>query len=490
LALAALWASGCAAPEDGDGVQVIAPGDITQDTGPTASAGDFAPTYDVAKLLEVGPLRDPDQVEVLLKATGVSTTDLGVRRIGFAFRSQVWHSNAWDHLCVAYVPPNLSPDLEGVWAIVQEATADLEPGDPIDLEFAERTALEVGVPVIVLGQLPQPSSLAPELDPDLASDFPSCFGRQLALDELAECARELAWASGDLKWSLDLPMARAYLRAMTAAAELESELAEAGVTDVPLTKPTRFAILGAGDRGRAAWLSAALDDRVAGVWVGAFDEGRLDAYWTNVALVWGDPAAAEWLAFLETSFGWHWRTLTDVATYMERLGDRPATFVRGTNDPVYPLGSLLIYSASLPNNLETIYVPNRGHGYAYPEAVASWRALVRRAGGLAKRAEVALSTNSAGGAVALAAQPTGDIAVSSCVAHHALVPVGAGDRDFRQASWSSAPMTAPTTPGGPWTASLDVTGKTWAAVAACEGLDAAGSARSVTSAPRLSWMQQ
>lgn len=335
-------------------------------------------------LLKTEAMRSPEQLNLQVKGANVKMMDdpAGVWLVPFAFRSHVWHGNPWDHPAVLYVPQALAAGGATALVVMQQGTPDLDSGlgTNIDDDFGARTAAQLGLPVLVLGQVPDDTMFSPQESATLSEAHPECFNRLLQQGDLDECAVELTVESKNPKWSLTVAMAKSYLRAITAVDELDGALAKAEVTEVPALSPQRVVLAGAGRRGRALWFAAAADDRVAGIYVAGADAGDLPRFWELVAGVSSKSAeqdeAAAWIELLDGPLGGWWQSMEDPAALAPALGDRPALVARGTNDPTSPVGATALYVDALPAGTQVALVDGYGLGVATPKHLEAFRGFV------------------------------------------------------------------------------------------------------------------
>ena len=370
----------------------------THDTGEGADGGaDFDAAADATvpdpdakapvvpgDLLPAEAIASPDQLNLQVKGANVKLMDdpAGVWLVPFAFRSHVWHGNPWDHPAVLYVPQTLAAAGASSLIVMQQGTPDLDAGvdTNIDEDFGARTASLLGLPVLVLGQVPDDTIFNPVESESLSSGYPECFNRLLQQGDLDECATRLTVASKSPKWSLTVAMAKSFLRALTAVEALGDALAKAEVTDVPKLTPKHVVIAAAGRRGRALWLAAAADTRVEGIYVAGADAGDLPKFWELVAGVSSKAAelseANGWIELLGGSLGGWWRSMEDPVSLAPLLTDRSILIARGANDPTSPVGATALYVDALPKGTQVAVVDNYGLGVATPKHLEAYRAFV------------------------------------------------------------------------------------------------------------------
>ncbi|GMV40704.1 MAG: hypothetical protein AMXMBFR64_24200 [Myxococcales bacterium] len=353
-----------------------------EDVADVAQAPDAKAPVVVAELLPAESIQTAEGLNLQLKGANVKLLDepAGVWLVPFAFRSHIWHGNAWDHPAVLYVPQVLAPDGASALVVMQQGTPDLDAGVDvsIDDDFGAGTAALLGLPVLVLGQVPDDTIFNPKESPPLTDAFPDCFNRLLQQKDLDDCATLLTLESANPKWSLTVAMARTYLRAITAVAELPAALQKAEVAGIPVLAPARVVLAGAGRRGRALWLAGAADTRVKGLFVAGADAGDLPAFWALVRAVSAKAAeqqeADRWAETLAGPLGVWWRSMDDPATLAPSLAGRAVLIARGTNDPVSPLGATALYAPTL--DARTALVDGYGLGVATGKHLEAYQGFV------------------------------------------------------------------------------------------------------------------
>ncbi len=427
-----------------------------------------ASAFDPVTLFDTDVLRDPSQVEVAVNKELIEPTSSGGWMIPFLFRSQVWNGAPWDHPCRLYLPPGLSPQ-PLPWAFIHELPPDMDGGDvSVDLAFGQELADALGIPVVVIGALPPAVRIASPGFEDLAANHPDCFDTLLGAPTLLACARQLLLDTGDLRWAIELPLARALVRTVTAAHALPQAVAKAiadgGPEVPPLTAPSLAIVGAAGERGRALPLAALLDDRIAGIWIAEADMADFDAFFDLVATRWGGqhPEWGDvhaWQEFLATDAGAAWKTVADPAGYWNRLEGRAVEIVRTANDSRFPLGALAAYANALPSNTEVRVIARGSYTFATKEHLASWRRLVWRVlhGGPPVRVEVDV-TPSASGEATVTARVHGlpPHANTKALAWWTHAQSTVEDADLRDAEWVSSPLALARGAGGTWSGTSSV----------------------------------
>lgn len=471
------------------------PGTVGQESGSGEESGDedFEAVFDVTSLFDMADITDAGKLNLELKKDVVQLHDGGLAwMVPFAYRSGYFLS-PWDHPSVLYVPLEMNPERAGTIAIIQQGTDDLEPGLNVDEEFGLKTALELGVPVAVVGKLPHSTYFSPIQSLfGIADEFPQCFETPLVGSLLMWCSDQISVKSMNNKfsWSVHLALARAWMRSITALTEIPGRLEEFEDKPVPAFTVERVVMGGAASRAEALWLAAAIDDRIDGLWIVASDRVNWRDFYHRMQESWGawlpeDPA--EKLLLIDSDFGVIWRSLRDPLGFMDLVSDREIAIVRGTHDGLAPVGSIQGYLSELPADATYQLIPAVGHAMATPAHVASWRAFVRRVSddepSARPQATFALNDDVVEVEVRMAANVTVDS--SEAVVHLTDVHAVEDDRDLRDAVWSAFPLLAQGVNGEGmrvWTGSFSPQPIHWAAFVEVSGFGA-----TVTTSPHLSW---
>jgi len=456
----------------------------------------FEPVIDVTEFFSIDELMDPTGLNLQIKKDVIKEVDSGgVWLVPFAFRSQIWHGNPWDHPSVLYVPFEINPSFAGTVAIIQQGSDDLDFGLNIDVGFGENVARELGVPVVVLAKVPHPTLFNEVESASLAAEFPSCFGGLLVEDGLHACGDSLTRSSEKFKWSVDLAMARAYMRAITALEGIPALLMEVEDLTLPSFQVERAVLGGAGKRVRALWLSAVSDSRVEGLWLAASDKANLSSFYKNMWDVWSGffpfVAPSSELDFFQTDFGREWRSMADPYGYMESLEDLSVALVRGSNDGFSPLGSYARYADRLPANHGYQIVGNYGYGMASTQHTKSWKGLITQVGSGSSTflTGIQIDAEQDGSTVHVTSNvPAGEDGVIVANLYYTATQVMTDDADMRDAVWSAVDLitdnvAGSTTYAGSFPTPLDH----WATYLEIEYYDKNGSVQVVTSPPLLSW---
>jgi len=129
-----------------------------------------------------------------------------------------------------------------------------------------------------------------------------------------------------------------------------------------------FIIAGASKRGWTAWLTAAVDPRIAGVAPIVIDMLNMPAQIKLQQATFGglseqvkDYTDIDLAGRLGSDLGRNLLATVDPYSYRERL-TQSKLIVLGTNDRYWPLNALNLYWDELPAPKQVLYIPNQGHG--------------------------------------------------------------------------------------------------------------------------------
>ena len=180
-------------------------------------------------------------------------------------------------------------------------------------------------------------------------------------DSLQARSFDLALSTGDFTWALMAPMTKAVIRGMDVIQEfLQQRYLGAAVVK-------EFVLTGHSKRGHIAWLTAALDERVAGVAPVSYDLLNVPAQLALQETSWPAPspeqdANVEFDLYTryKTDTGAHLIADVDPYAYRDRLAI-PALILVGTGDPYSCSDSVNLYLNDLPGDTRIFYAPNTGH---------------------------------------------------------------------------------------------------------------------------------
>ena len=166
-------------------------------------------------------------------------------------------------------------------------------------------------------------------------------------------------ATGDTDWPLLFPMVKSAVRALDTVRDYSKQ--ENG------QEIRRFVVAGASKRGWTTWLTAAVDERVAGIAPMVIDMLNMRQQTAWAAKVYGrqseqirDYTDAGLVGGKEDPRRAQLREWVDPYSYRARYR-MPKLILLGTNDPYWTVDSLRHYWADLPEPKLVYQTPNAGH---------------------------------------------------------------------------------------------------------------------------------
>jgi PhoPQ-activated pathogenicity-related protein len=183
---------------------------------------------------------------------------------------------------------------------------------------------------------------------------------------------------GDERWPAQFPMTKSAVRAMDAATAF---LASEGVAQ------NRFVVAGGSKRGWTAWLTAAVDARVAAVVPIVIDLLNMEPSFEHHHRAYGffSPAIRDYERMGIMDWAGHPRyrelvAMVDPYAHRDRL-TMPKFLINATGDEFFLLDSSQFYFHDLSGEKHLRYVPNTGHSLAKSDAresmVAFYDAVLR-----------------------------------------------------------------------------------------------------------------
>lgn len=346
----------------------------------------------------------------------------GAELVELRLVSQTWRGTKWKHQLVLIRPRNLTDPEHallviggGRWSDELESeapTTELPSGAGVFIGIAEAA----GSVVAVLGTVP----------------FQPLLG--LTEDRLIAHTFNRFLAEGDPDWPLLFPMVKASVRAMDAIQEAGTETWGIGIES--------FTVTGGSKRGWTAWLTAAADPRVSAVAPIVIDALNMAEHFPYQTEVWGAPSARIYPytdlgldEILASERGRALREAVDPYAYRSVL-TMPKLVINASNDAYFPLDSVNLYWAGLPEPKWLLEVSNEGHSIeevsrALPSIVALHRAESEGTELPAVRWENELGDT--GYRLCVAAAPEPDRIL--------IWKAESDDRDFRDATWRLAAST-------------------------------------------------
>lgn len=341
--------------------------------------------------------------------------------------SQTWRDVVWKHQLFIVQPSSVAASTRHALLLIaggdwKEELDHAPPAAPLPNAAAiiAHVAEQLATPVAVLLQVPaQPILEGRREDALIAHTF----------DRYLE--------THDDHWPLLLPMVKSAVRAMDAVQHVVAERWSVNVES--------FTVTGASKRGWTTWLTGAVDPRAEAIAPMVIDMLNIGAHLRHQVAVWGntsdkinDYTERDLHRRLETPPGRQLQQIIDPYHYLERL-QQAKLIICGTNDRYWPLDAANLYWADLLGPKWMLYVPNNGHGLRdLPRVLGALHGLHRHATGRAALPVLKWSHTEAGDASIL--QVRSGVEASRGVAWVAR----SATRDFRDAAWTSVPMT-----GGP-----------------------------------------
>ena len=346
-----------------------------------------------------------------------------VRAIGARLTSQRWRGEAWRHDLSLIIPDKLRHREAAVLVILGGVNG--QPAPRLDSPAADAlitAARQLGAVIVVLQQVPNQPLLGERYEDALiARTF------RMYLDGEGR--------EGVDTWPLLLPMVKSATAAMDATQQIAADEADLDIE--------RFVVTGASKRGWTTYLTAAADDRVAGIAPMVIDMLDLPAQMRQQLATYGrfSPMIEEYqregvMSALTTPRGSELVSIVDPFAYRDRL-TMPKLIVLGTNDPYWTVDSSSVYFDELPGPKALLYSPNNGHRVglealptmlAFMDAALGGEALPgltweREAGGVEVRWPTGAGVKAEGEG---GAEATGAV----------LWRAESADRDFREVQWS------------------------------------------------------
>lgn len=264
----------------------------------------------------------------------------GMEVIDIDLTSQKWHGILWKHRLRVFVPKKSAhPDIS-----LLLITGGNGRGSESQM-IGQLLAKETGAKVAILSGIPaQPLFDGLKEDALIAHTFVKFY------------------ETGDETWPLLFPMTKAAIKAMDAVEELSALRWE--------TKVERFVVTGASKRGWTTWLTAAMDDRVAGMIPLVFDNLNFQVQMKHQIESWGkfshkihDYTDRGLQKLMSTEKGKKLVDLVDPWVLRnDRLARVPKLLINGTNDQYWTVDALNHYWDGLEGENSLLYAPNSGHG--------------------------------------------------------------------------------------------------------------------------------
>lgn len=321
-----------------------------------------------ATLFDLAAIRDEStlETEIIRNEVVESTARAGkrIRIIHLKFTSSVWHELTWSHRAHIYVPEHYRPDgsvgiIGTAWEFFEEgyeraSIQETELGT--EAEYAEGTALDLGMPIMIF------SVPGENINGMHESDLMGYAGLKL-------------FETGDLTWYGYYPIVSAYLRAITLCRSL------------PEIDSRRAVLYGCSKRGHAVCIASGVDpERVAGVMTACYPGGN---HLYNIAMKFADfgpdiggPAedrsgpgyqpASVLLRTLYTPVGLQTLTTYDPYFWREKIQSSYLIAI-GTNDEFYGLGAPNEMLQMFNGDKAFLAVDNLPHTWVSQKHLIAWR---------------------------------------------------------------------------------------------------------------------
>jgi PhoPQ-activated pathogenicity-related protein len=361
--------------------------------------------------------------------TSTAWREVAAGRVGTAdyveylLTSQTWRGIQWKHQLFLLRPANMKQDVRqgflfihgGRWRAEYEGERK-QAALPREALLFVRLAETIGAPVAVLRQVP----------------FAPLFER--TEDALIAYTFDQYLQTGESDWPLLLPMVKSSVRALDATQSIVRERWGATLES--------FTVSGASKRGWTAWLTSAIDKRVAAVAPMVIDVLNMRAQLDHQRATWGelsdeirDYSAIDLPARLASDRGRKLLAAVDPFSYRREL-TRPKLILLSTNDRYWPLDALDLYWSELPAPKHVLYVPNQAHDLNDIDRVIGALSALHRY--TARGATLPQTTWSFGSDA-----KTLRIAIEAARAPQRVTIWSATSRtrDFRDAHWASRPCT-------------------------------------------------
>jgi PhoPQ-activated pathogenicity-related protein len=295
-----------------------------------------------------------------------STARVGkkVRIIHLEFTSSVWHEFVWSHRAHIYVPEDRRPEgnvgiIGTAWEFFEEGSERAliqETGLGTEAEYAEGTALDLGIPIMIFAVPGE------DINGMHESDLMGYAGLKL-------------FETGDLTWYGYYPIVTAFLREITLCRSL------------PGIEARRAVLYGCSKRGHAVCIATGVDpQRVAGVMTTCYPGGN---HLYNIAMKFADfgpdiggPAedrsgpgyqpASVLLRTFYTPIGLQTVTTYDPYFWREKIQSSYLVAI-GTNDEFYGLGAPNEMLQMFNGDKAFLAVDNLPHTWVSYKHLIAWR---------------------------------------------------------------------------------------------------------------------
>lgn len=285
-----------------------------------------------------------------------STPGFGYTTHVLELTSQTWLTSAevdhpiWEHQLTIFVPSQLSTTTA---VLVVDSGSNDEPFPEINSTLGTASVL-IGAVVADLRIVPnQPLQFRDE-------------ARERSEDAIIAYSWDKYLRGHGEDWPAQLPMTKAAVRAMDAVTEF-SKSSDGGANNID-----RFVVTGGSKRGWAAWLTAAVDERVVAIAPAVSDLLNLGPSLADHWQAYGFWAPALKDYEEKGIMAWFWSEpmrnllqMIDPYEYRERL-TMPKYVINAAGDQFFLPTSSQFYFDDLPGPKYLRYVPNVSHGLDEP----------------------------------------------------------------------------------------------------------------------------
>lgn len=268
--------------------------------------------------------------------------------LALSLQSQTWRRIPWKHRLFVFFPAS---DSAQTGFLTLQIGFDVNQAQVALQQLSQAT----GVPCAILCDIPNQPLFDGRLE-----------------EELLNYTFEQFLATKDSTWPLLLPMVKATVRAM--------DVLQAVSQRHHLAFLKQFVVAGHSKRGHTAWLTAAVDPRVAGLIAQGFNTLHSAVQIPHYLATYGTLdqsalAAKRVIDQINTPTGQQLLEIVDAYTYRQQL-TMPKLVIVGTNDDYTPVDALNLYWPGLSGSKSVLALPNTGHVGAnhdprlYPTAYA------------------------------------------------------------------------------------------------------------------------
>jgi len=287
-----------------------------------------------AALHDLAKLRDAATLDAKISRDAVTPSlackGKKMRSVTLNFHSITWQGEEWRHDAVIYFPEPMPEKNAGLAAIVHTSSLNLDLGFSVKRDYGEAVAVDLGIPVVVIDNLPGYRQKQPN-------------ERELLNLSIRKCVE-----TQDLTWFLAHPMAEVYVRAITLLESIQKRPVE------------KVIAAGMADRAVALWHLAAIEPKVKGILSASFDTGTVETFFAAAGVT--QKPSDKFLACYEPLR----IARPDLATQI----------VVGTSDAAYPSLAVNSFYEKLPGDKNLSFAENAKHGYGTARHLACFRTFI------------------------------------------------------------------------------------------------------------------